>query len=116
MYLDKISLFAQFLLLNLKRSEIKFGFGFLCSLIKCLISSNEVLVVQLEQLSSEYIGKILFFIYFGTELSNSKSKEQKKTHPEKTSYIFPKEVLLTFRDGCSSIRKIKKSSILQDDC
>ena len=47
------------------------------------------------------------------ELPNPNPKKQKnKNHPEEISYIFPKEVFLTFRDDCSSIRKIKKSSIL----
>ena len=137
MYLDQISLSAQFLLLNLKRSEIEFGFRFLCSLIKCLISSNEVLVVQSQHLSSEYMGYLVhflapspknkkiytekivllfqkkFFLIFWDGTSQPQpQKAKKKNHPEEISYIFPKEVFLTFRDDCSSIRKIKKSSIL----
>ena len=43
-----------------------------------------------------YLKKTLF-LYFWMELSNSKLEKQNKNHPEKISYVFPKNIFPHFR-------------------
>ena len=50
------------------------------------------------------------FLYFRRELAKPENKQAKKIHSEEISYLSPKIVLLTFRDGCFMIKLVTSFS------